>query len=293
MNTTGPTIVARLEAPEPEARRIANLLSESFDPLENAVSAFEIAPRQWAVTIHFASMPNETAVRALVGLAAGSDAANALTFETVAEQDWVKQSLEGLSPVRAGRFIVHGSHDRGAVPPNRIGIEIEAALAFGTGHHGTTRGCLLALDRLLKRKKPLRVLDIGTGTGVLAIAAARATHRRVLASDIDPVSVRVADANAHANRAGGRITFLRAAGLNAAPFRWRMFDLVLANILAAPLCRMAASAADVLSPGGTIVLSGLLPPHANAVIAAYRAQRLRLERRILVDGWVTLVMRRG
>jgi ribosomal protein L11 methyltransferase len=293
MNTTGPTIVARLEAPESDARRIANLLSEIFDPLENTVSTFENLPGAWAVTIHFTTPPNETAVRALVGLAAGPQAANALTFETVAAQDWVKQSLEGLSPVVAGRFLVHGNHDRGAVPSNRIGIEIEAALAFGTGHHGTTRGCLLALDQLLKRRRPQRILDIGTGTGVLAIAAARATHTHVLASDIDPVSVRVARANAQANQVGGRISFLRAAGLNAAPFRLQTFDLVLANILAEPLRRMAASAAGVLAPGGTVILSGLLPPHATSVIAAYRAQGLRLERRMLVDGWVTLAMRRG
>ena len=290
---TEPSVVARLLAPEREARRIADLLAESFDPEESAVAAFEREPGQWAVAIHFGRPPNEAAVRALVGLAAGADAANALVFERIAAQDWVKQSLEGLSPVRAGRFVVHGSHDRSAVPFNRIGIEIEAALAFGTGHHGTTRGCLLALDDLLKRTKPRRFLDIGTGTGVLAIAAARATHGSVLASDIDPVSVQVARANAALNHAGAGITFLRAAGLDAAAFRGRQFDLVLANILAEPLKRMAARAARLLRPRGRIVLSGLLPGHANAVISAYQAQGLGLERRIALDGWATLVMRRG
>ena len=128
----------------------------------------------------------------------------------------MRDSLSGLKPVTAGRFIVHGAHDRAGIPPNRIGIEIEAALAFGTGHHGTTRGCLLALDRLCKVLEPRRaphILDLGTGSGVLAIAAARALHRHVLATDIDPVAVRVARANARLNRAGGMVEIMRADGV--------------------------------------------------------------------------------
>ena len=141
-------------------------------------------------------------MRALVALAAGAEAANALVFETVTAKDWVKAGLDGLPPVDAGRFVVHGAHDRTAVAANRIGIEIEAALAFGTGHHGTTRGCLLALDGIVKARRPRNILDIGTGTGVLAIAAARALRRPVLASDIDPEAVGIARANARRNRAG-------------------------------------------------------------------------------------------
>jgi ribosomal protein L11 methyltransferase len=204
----------------------------------------------------------------------------------------VQASLAGLAPVEAGRFIIHGAHDRAHVPLNRIGIEIEAALAFGTGHHGTTRGCLLALDRIAKESRPRNILDVGTGSGVLAIAAARALRRPVLASDIDNTAVRAAGDNARRNRAGA-VTVIHAAGLGARLFRQRgPYDLVFANILLGPLQRLAASVATLTAPGARVVLSGLLPAHANAALAAYRAQNLVLERRIDLEGWTTLVLRR-
>ncbi len=154
--------------------------------------------------------------------------------------DWVTQSLAGLRPVRAGRFIVHGAHDRARIEPNDIGIEIEAALAFGTGHHGTTRGCLLALDDLAKRGRARRVLDVGTGSGVLAIAAAKIFRTRVVASDIDRVAVEAARANARLNRAGATITFVHADGVNArAIAAGAPYDLIFANILLGPLMRLA------------------------------------------------------
>src|SRR5581483_5073211 len=181
----------------------------------------------------------------------------------------------------AGRFLVHGAHDRSRVPANRIGIEIEAALAFGTGHHGTTRACLLALDDLAKRanggRRRLRALDIGTGSGVLAIAAAKALRGPVLASDIDIGALRVARANARLNRVAPRLQFGHAAGIGARAFRGRApFDLVLANILLPPLRRLAAPLRPLLAPGAQVVLSGLLPAQANAALAAYRAHGLVL-----------------
>ncbi len=201
----------------------------------------------------------------------------------------------GLAPVSAGRFVIHGAHDRARVPINRIGIEIEAALAFGTGHHGTTRGCLLALDRILRSWNPRhaapRLLDLGTGSGVLAIAAARVLQQRVLATDIDPVAVRVARTNARLNRAGALIEINRADGVVARRLReCAPFDLIIANILLGPLLRLAAPLKKLAAPGARIVLSGLLAAQANAVIAAYRP--LALERRIDLDGWTTLVLAR-
>jgi ribosomal protein L11 methyltransferase len=189
---------------------------------------------------------------------------------------------------------VHGAHDRARVPPNAVALEIEAALAFGTGHHGTTRGCLLALGDLLKRGRVKRVRDIGTGSGVLAIAAARALHAPALASDIDAQAVRIARANAQANGVGGVITFVHAAGAARPPFcRLRRFDLVFANILMTPLRRLARPIARLTAPRARVVLSGLLPSQAAAIVSAYGAQRLWLERRIVLDGWVTLVLARG
>ncbi|RAI38947.1 50S ribosomal protein L11 methyltransferase, partial [Rhodoplanes roseus] len=228
-----PSTVARLVTTEPQARRIADLLGESFDPEETAVAAYEMPDeRSWGVEVYFEHEPDREAVRALVALAADQETAAGLEFDSLSQKDWVAASLEGLAPVPAGRFVVHGAHDRARVPPSRIGIEIDAALAFGTGHHGTTRGCLLALDRILKAetRRPVRprrprrgpaILDIGTGTGVLAIAAARALRRGVLASDIDPAAVRVARENVRLNRAGGFVVVATAAGLTAPAFRQR------------------------------------------------------------------------
>jgi ribosomal protein L11 methyltransferase len=218
----------------------------------------------------------------------GGDAAKSLSFDLLAQKGWVEASLAGLTPVRAGRFFIHGSHDRGRVPPNAIAIEIEAALAFGTGHHGTTRGCLLAFDRLMRQAPPQRVLDVGTGSGILAIAAARALHRKVRATDIDPTALHAAKANAHLNRAGADVRLSLARG----PQPGARYDLIFANILAGPLVRMSAALARKLARHGTLILSGLLAGQAAAVVSAYRRQGLILERRIQLEEWVTLVMRR-
>jgi ribosomal protein L11 methyltransferase len=278
---------------ERNARRVVDLLTESFFEAQAVIAAFEGPGGRWHITVHFAEPPDQTSIRELVGIAAGDEAAQAVAFDTVEARDWVRATLDQLVPVRAGRFVVHGRHDREKVAPNRLGIEIEAALAFGTGHHGTTRGCLELLDDVLKAYRPRRVLDLGTGTGVLAIAAAKALRIGLLASDIDPLSVKVARDNARLNGVGDRVTTIRATGFSAPQFARRgPFDLVLANILANPLRQMATPMAKHLAPSALVILSGLLPPQAQSVIAAYRSRGLVLKRHIQVEGWSSLLMRR-
>ena len=284
---SGNTTVARLLCDEITAKRVASLLSDSLEATDIAIAAFEGHDGLWAVEVHFETPPDQAALRALVGTVTAAP----LSFATIAAKDWVAASLAELKPVIAGRFTVHGAHDRAHVAPNRTGIEIEAALAFGTGHHGTTRGCLLALDRLVKAVRPRRILDIGTGTGVLAIAAAKALRAPVLASDIDAEAVRIAAENARLNGCAHLVRCQRAAGLTAARFRAQApFDLVLANILLAPLTRLARPMRRLLAPGARVVLSGLLAAQENAALAAYRPHGLRRVRRIPLGEWVTLVL---
>src|SRR6202158_4539447 len=278
---------------EQTAKRVVDLLTESFFDGQAAIAAFERSDGRWGITVHFAEAPDQTSIRELVRLAAGDEVAQDIAFDIVDAKDWVRATLEELVPVRAGRFIVHGYHDRARVPPNKLGIEIEAALAFGTGHHGTTRGCLLLLDSVLKARRPKRVLDLGTGTGVLAIAAAKALHGTVLASDIDPSSVRVARDNARLNCTGNWVQTVRATGFSAPQFgEHGPFDLVLANILANPLRQMVTPMARHLAPSALVILSGLLPSQAGGVIAAYRARGLVFLRHLRIEGWSSLLMRR-
>src|SRR6202166_101718 len=277
---------------EQTAKRVVDLLNESFFEGQAAIAAFEGPNGRWDITVHFAETPDQSSIRELVRLAAGDEVAQDIGFDTVEAKDWVKATLEELVPVRAGRFIVHGRHDRVKIPPNKLGIEIEAALGVGAGHHGTTRGCPLLLDAVLKAHDPRRVLDLGTGTGVLAIAAAKALRRSVLASDIDPLSVRVARDNARLNGAGDLVETIRASGLSAPEFAHRgPFDLVLANILSNPLRQMATPMARHLAASALVILSGLLPHQAQGVTAAYRTRGLVLARHIQIEGWSSLLLR--
>ena len=279
---------------EHAAKRVVDVLTEVFFDGEAAVAAFERPDGRWDVTVHFADAPDRALLHELVTNAASGEIAATLTFDTVEARDWVKASLEDLVPVPAGRFVVHGAHDRDRVPANKLAIEIEAALAFGTGHHGTTRGCLLLLDHVLKAYQPRRVLDLGTGTGVLGIAAAKALKIGVLASDIDLPSVRVAQENARLNETGNLVRVIRASGFSAADFaRRRPFDLVLANILANPLRQLATPMARHLAPRALVILSGLLTHQAPAVIAAYRARGLVPLRHLRIEGWSSLLLRKG
>ena len=285
------TYTAQLIADEAPARRVADLLIESLDPADTACGASQRTDGRWQVDIHFRHRPDPARLRALIALAGGERLARGLAVQRLPRRDWVKQSLIGLRPVGAGRFVVHGAHDRDRVPPHCVGIKIEAATAFGTGHHGTTRGCLLALDALARRKRPRHILDLGTGSGVLAIAAAKIFRVPVLAIDIDAQSARTARANAALNGVGALVTAVHAADLRTPQAVARApFDLVLANILLRPLQKLAAPVARQLMPNARVVLSGILSGQANGVVAAYRSQGLVLERSFVLDGWFTPVM---
>jgi len=213
--------------------------------------------------------------------------------EILPDIDWVAKSLEGLQPVRAGRFLVHGSHDRAKRKPGDLAIEIEAGLAFGTGHHGTTAGCLEMIEMVARRERPQNALDLGTGSAVLAIALAKLSHIPVLATDIDPVATKVAHENAKLNQVSKYIETRTAAGFHDPIFARRApFDLIVANILARPLMRMAPDMARSVNLGGSLILSGILERQRNAVIAAYSGQKLRHVRTLWREGWVTIHLKR-
>jgi ribosomal protein L11 methyltransferase len=288
MNEQPQQIIAR--GPRLEAEAAASAIDDDID-LEAATYSIleEDEDRDvWRIDAFPVSDAEADALRARLA----DFPALTVVSETLADADWLAMALSGLPPVRAGRFFVYGMHDRGRTPPNAVNLRIEAGAAFGTGHHGTTVGCLRAYDILLKARRFEKVLDVGAGTGVLAIAAARTQSRVVVGTDIDPVSVRIAKENAAVNRTKAR--FVHASGLghtavrNAGPY-----DLVFANILARPLISLSQPIRRALKPGGLAILSGLLRTQERQVRAAYLSRGFRLERRLHRDAWATLVLRRG
>ena len=288
----------RFTCDEARARAAADLVMEVFDPAETAAASFEdetsaLEPRPWVVEIYFGRGVDEMQIRALIADTMGEALAATVVTEEIAQQDWVQRSLTGLVPVRAGRFLVHGGHDRDMVRSNDVALEIEAALAFGTGHHGTTRGCLLALDAVLKRRRPRRVVDLGTGTGVLAMAAAKALKAEVYCGDLDAVAVGAARDNAVMNGVAPHVRPVVAAGLQHPKLKRNApYDLVLANILARPLRMMAPSIAAHAAPGADLILSGLLPRDVRGILSSYGAQGFALVRRGELEGWATLTLKK-
>lgn len=207
------------------------------------------------------------------------------------EINWVAKSLEGLAPVVAGGFYVYGSHETGPVPGGLTPMKIDAAQAFGTGHHETTTGCLEAIDKVLKRKRPRRMIDVGTGTGVLAIALAKRTRTTVIASDIDPISVTTTIDNAAQNGVGKHIVALEATGVNHPTIQQNApYDLIVANILAGPLMALAPSIGRIAAKGATVILSGILEHQARGVINAYARQGMVLNQKLQRKDWTTLIL---
>lgn len=246
-------------------------------------------PARGYIELLFATRVDEDAVLAELGLAGEGFEVH---FAPLPDEDWVMMSLQGLPAVAAGRFVVYGEHEKDKLRDGQIGLWIEAGPAFGTGHHGTTRGCLEALDKLHgEGLAPQRILDLGTGSGLLAIAARKLwPEAEILATDIDPESVDETLVNAEKNAAP--LEAVTADGFDHPVFEGRSFDLVLANILAGPLIHLAPEIAKVTEPGGIVVLSGLLEEQADGVSDAYMAQGMRLRAREVIEGWGTLVLRK-
>jgi ribosomal protein L11 methyltransferase len=284
-----------ISASERDCATILDILSDMFVDGEYAIATMEIDEDQdiWEASVY---MPREEEAEIRLAFANAIKASFpdlVIEREELPEIDWVAKSLEGLQPVRAGRFLVHGSHDRDKVLPGDVSIEIDAGQAFGTGHHGTTAGCLEMIDRVLRSRKVSRVLDLGTGSGVLAIAAHKIRPVPVLATDIDAVAVRVARENVRKNGIAAGITLETAPGFHHRAFSTHgPFDLIIANILARPLMNMAPELVRHLAPGGTVVLSGILASQRMKVLAAYNGQKLAHMRTIWRNGWVTIVMQK-
>ena len=264
-----------------------------LDDLAGAVSAFEIVEQEWRVEAYPPSSVLSPALVAELALAAAAAGGTLVEIGEgqLPDRDWLAENQLAFPPLRVGRFFIYGSHHRGRVPAGAIGIMLDAATAFGTGEHPSTRGCLMALDRLARRHRFRRPLDVGTGTGILAVAAAKLLHRRVLASDIDRGAVRVARHNVARNGVAGLVRVSGADGYRHRAIRKLPYDLILSNILARPLALLARDLARTLMPGGRAVLSGLLRRQEPIVLAPHRGCGIVLERRLVIDGWSTLVLR--
>lgn len=284
---------------EQTANLLSNLLETAFEDDGYATSTTEIdeVNKVWDASVYVAhDKANETKAR-MEALFDQHLIKLDISAEKLPDIDWVTHTLKGLAPVETGRFIVHGSHDRDAVKSHHLAIEINAAQAFGTGHHGTTAGCLEMIEHIAKQSRTnLRsmapILDLGTGSGVLAIAVAKLSHSYVLATDIDPIATDIARYNATLNEAAKEIEFATVNGFASDKFSTRgPFGLIIANILAKPLMKMAPDIAKNLKKGGTVILSGILAEQRWKVLSAFNNQGLYHQKTIWRNGWVTIVLK--
>lgn len=297
-----PTLLITAELPEATARLLADKLMEGehYLPIQ-AAAAFEIAPPHWRFEAWSTETIDKSDFLTTARKLANDNTLAGFHYQTVDDHDWVKKSLDDLPPVRAGRFVVFGAHDRDKGRVNEHRIEIEASLAFGTGHHPTTLGCLVELDRWCRRIKAsgLRtlkqagpsLLDVGTGTGILALAAAKALPLTAIASDLDPVAIDVAARHRALAGKKRQVRLYAARGTQHAEIRrYSPYPLVIANILAQPLVGLAPSLARVTAREGTLILSGLLNWQARRVTAAYLRNGFKFQRRRIIGDWTTLVL---
>jgi ribosomal protein L11 methyltransferase len=281
---------------ERESEDILDLLSLCFGEEDFAIGTTEVDEKadRWEASVYMMRADEDEVLRRFAETIGEGYPGLVITREVLPDIDWIAKSLEGLKPVRAGRFLVHGSHDRDKARPGDLAIEIDAGQAFGTGHHGTTAGCLETIARVMRAHPPRNALDLGTGSGVLAIGVRKLANIPVLATDIDPVAVRVAAENVRLNGIVQGITLETAPGFHSSAFRRHgPFDLIIANILARPLIRMAPQLATHLAPGGDVILSGILASQRWKVIAAYNGAGLAHVRTIWRNGWVTIHLRHG
>lgn len=280
---------------EKTAEKVMNALSNLLGEEDYAIATQEVDEDKeiWEASVYMTADEEEEIAGRFAEVLQSSFPDLDMQREVLPDIDWITKSLEGLKPVRAGRFLVHGSHDNDKVRPNDIGILIDAGQAFGTGHHGTTAGCLNMIGKVLASRRVRNALDLGTGSGVLAIAAHHVAKIPVVATDIDPVAIRVARENMHVNGVANSVRLAVAPGFHHAIFREHgPFDLIIANILARPLMKLAPEMVRHLTMDGTVILSGILASQRWKVIAAYNTAGLRHMRTTWMNGWVTIEMRK-
>lgn len=291
-HTTSQVWKVSFKTPVAAAEAFAILLSDAFHPDSQAVATAEVEEHvSWSVEAYYEEEPDAAQIEKIIRpLADGLDIPlPEVTVETLPDINWVAKSLEGLPPIETDRFFVHGAHDADKCPAARLPLLVDAGEAFGTGHHGTTLGCLKFIEKECQKRRPAKVLDLGCGTGLLAIAAAKLTGREIIASDIDPIATRVTRENARLNKVHPLVKTITAKGTNHPDLKVRgPYDLLIANILAGPLAQMAPDVEQQLARGGTLILSGILHEQEQMVLSAYRGQGLFLLDRLRIDEWVTL-----